>query len=72
MPEHYGVRISAAGPNSNQAAFQFGFVEEPMAGDQIAETEGPPVFVAPEVADSLDDAVLDVEESGRLVLTPST
>ncbi|MGH9035150.1 MAG: Fe-S cluster assembly protein HesB [Acidimicrobiia bacterium] len=72
LPEHFGVRISAASANSSQAAFQFGFVEEPLAGDQVTETEGTRVFVAEEVAAPLDDAVLDVEDTGRLILTPAT
>jgi Fe-S cluster assembly iron-binding protein IscA len=72
LPEHFGVRISAASANSNQAVFQFGFVEGPLAGDQVTETEGPRVFVAEEVAAPLDNAVLDVEETGRLILTEGT
>lgn len=71
LPEHFGVRISATGTNTNQAAYQFGFVEEAQEGDQIREAEGTRVFVAPEVAPSLDNAVLDVEETGRLILTAS-
>lgn len=72
LPDHFGVRISASDANTERAAYRFGFVEEAEEGDQIREAEGTRVFVAPEVADSLDDAVLDVEESGRLILTPST
>jgi Fe-S cluster assembly iron-binding protein IscA len=68
LPEHFGVRISATAANTSQPAFQFGFVEEALEGDQIREAEGTRVFVAPEVADSLDNAILDVEETGRLVL----
>jgi Fe-S cluster assembly iron-binding protein IscA len=72
MPETMGIRITA-GPASNSdsaASFQLGFVEEPMAGDQVTETEGTRVFVAPEVADVLSNATLDfAEESGRLILT---
>src|SRR2546428_9858586 len=57
-----------------KSAYQFGFVEAPETSDQVAEAEAeaegaPPVFVAPEVADSLENTVLDTEE-GRLVLTP--
>lgn len=72
LPEHFGVRIyaSATATPDMKAAYQFGFVEEPEAEDQVTETEGTKVFVAPEIADSLDNAVLEAEDTGRLVLTP--
>src|SRR3954468_24695540 len=74
LPEHYGIRIFATPApeaNSNQrgAAYGFGFVEGPQAGDEIGETDGTTYFVAPEVAAPLDGVVLDVAESGNLVLT---
>ena len=70
LPDHFGVRIFAspiATPDM-RPSFQFGFVEAPETSDQVAEAEGARVFVAPEVADSLENAVLDTEES-RLILT---
>ncbi|MGH8998665.1 MAG: hypothetical protein ACRDY7_04670 [Acidimicrobiia bacterium] len=72
LPDHFGVRIFASGsPNSDtQPGYQLGFVEEPETNDQVAEVEGTRVFVAPEVADSLDNAVLDTGDSGRLILAP--
>ena len=75
LPEHYGVRIFAnPGPEGNsnssqRAVYGFGFVERPEAGDAVGEAEGTTYFVAPEVADSLNDVVLDVAETGNLVLT---
>jgi Fe-S cluster assembly iron-binding protein IscA len=76
LPENFGVRIFAAPDptaNSHQAAsvYGFGFVEAPRDGDAVGETDGTPYYVAPEVADSLEDVVLDVAESGNLVLTRS-
>ncbi len=75
LPENFGVRIFAApdpSANSHQAAvYGFGFVDGPQDGDAVGETEGTPYYVAPEVADSLDDVVLDVAETGNLVLTRS-
>ena len=75
LPEHFGVRIFAApDPTSNsqsRTVYGFGFVDGPQDGDAVGETDGTPYFVAPEVADSLDDVVLDVAESGNLVLTRS-
>jgi Fe-S cluster assembly iron-binding protein IscA len=73
LPDNFGVRIFAApdpSTNSQQnTVYGFGFVEAPQEGDAVGETEGTPYYVAPEVADSLDDVVLDVAESGNLVLT---
>lgn len=75
LPEHFGVRIFAApSPETNAsqtAAYGFGFVEGPQEGDTVGETEGTNYFVAPEVADSLANVVLDVAETGNLVLTRS-
>src|SRR5215211_8203977 len=73
LPENFGVRIFAApSPDSNshnRAVFGFGFVDGPQDGDEVGETEGTNYFVAPEVAEPLNDVVLDVAESGNLVLT---
>jgi len=75
LPENFGVRIFAApdpSANSHQASvYGFGFVEGPQNGDAVGQTDGTPYFVAPEVADSLDDVVLDVADTGNLVLTRS-
>src|ERR671918_463972 len=75
LPENFGVRIFAApdpSANSQQATvYGFGFVDGPQEGDAVGQTEGTPYYVAPEVADSLNDVVLDVAESGNLVLTRS-
>ncbi|HEU5448603.1 MAG TPA: hypothetical protein VFW57_06285 [Acidimicrobiia bacterium] len=75
LPENFGVRIFAApdpSANSQQASvYGFGFVEGPQDGDAVGQTDGTPYFVAPEVADSLDDVVLDVADTGNLVLTRS-
>ena len=75
LPENFGVRIFAApdpSANSQQASvYGFGFVDGPKAGDAVGQTDGTPYFVAPEVADSLEDVVLDVADTGNLVLTRS-
>jgi len=76
LPENFGVRIFAApdpSANSHQGAavYGFGFVDAPHDGDAVGQTDGTPYYVAPEVADSLNDVVLDVAESGNLVLTRS-
>ncbi len=74
LPENFGVRIFAApdpSTNSHQSrtVYGFGFVDAPREGDAVGETDGTPYYVAPEVADSLNDVVLDVADSGNLVLT---
>ena len=73
LPENFGVRIFAApdpAENSHQASvYGFGFVEAPQQGDAVGQTDGTPYYVAPEVADSLNDVVLDVADAGNLVLT---
>ena len=73
LPDDFGVRIFAratATPDM-KSAYQFGFVEQPQTDDQVTEAEGTRVFVAPEVAPTLENSVLDAEEeTGRLVLMP--
>lgn len=75
LPEHYGVRIFAtADPNtdgsqSQSGAVGLGFVDGPQAGDAVGEVEGTNYFVAPEIAETLDGAVIDIGEAGNLVLT---
>jgi Fe-S cluster assembly iron-binding protein IscA len=71
LPDHFGVRIfaGATATPDMKSAYQFGFVEAPETSDQVTEAEGTRVFVAPEVADSLENALLDAEE-GRLILMP--
>lgn len=75
LPENFGVRIFAApSPETNsnsapKAVFGFGFVDGPQEGDEIGEAEGTSYYVAPEVAAPLDGVVLDVADSGNLVLT---
>lgn len=72
FPDSVGIRISASPSADTETgvAFQLGFAEAPESGDQVSETDGTKVFVAPEVADALDNAVLDTaEDTGKLILT---
>lgn len=76
LPEHFGVRIFATpGPGSDSHSgpqpplFGFGFVDGPQAGDEVGETAGTSYYVASDVSAPLDDVILDVAESGNLVLT---
>ena len=76
LPGHFGVRIFAAPDPSNnshettqRSVYGFGFVDGPQEGDAVGQTDGTPYYVAPEVKDSLEDVVLDVADTGNLVLT---
>ncbi len=40
------------------------FVMTPRAGDRLTPTEGIPVYVTPELANTLEHATIDVEEEG--------
>lgn len=69
LPDHFGVRVFASVTPEARSTFQLDFVEGPEEGDQVGETEGTRFFVAPEVAEPLENALLDAEETGRLVLS---
>lgn len=71
LADDVGIRISAApATDGNGTNLRLGFVEAPLEGDQVTETEGTRVFVAPELAEALDTAMLDTaEDSDRLIIT---
>lgn len=73
LPDHFGVRIfpNKTGDTNSASNYRFGFVEGPEEGDAIGQAEGTSYYVAPEVAEPLNDVVLDVAESGDLILTRS-
>lgn len=75
IPDHFGVRIPGEPTNEGGVQVEIGFVEEPVSEDQVADKEDTKLFVAPEVAKPLSDAVLDTEESPqgkRLVSKPAS
>ena len=72
LPEGVGVRIFAQRDEQGEIGIALAFAEQPQEGDQVTETDGTAVFVAPELADPLSDSVLDVEDSdegAQIVLT---
>ena len=72
LPEDVGVRIFAQRDDQGEIGIALAFAEQPQDGDQVTETDGTSVFVAPELADPLSDSVLDVEETDEgaaIVLT---
>jgi iron-sulfur cluster assembly protein len=63
-PEGAGVRISqGVGPNG-QPAVGLTLAAAPEPGDAVVEEANVPVFVAAEVAEMLDDKILDAQVDG--------
>jgi Fe-S cluster assembly iron-binding protein IscA len=75
IPEDAALRVAAtAAQDGDQPGITLGFVDQPFQGDQVANVHGMPICVAPEVADALDDAAIDVEDrdgSPHLILVPA-
>lgn len=63
LPIDVGVRVYNAARNNGQGEVQMAFVAEPMAGDAVTEAEGRRLFLAPDVAEPLADAVIDALET---------
>jgi iron-sulfur cluster assembly protein len=61
LPETCGLRVFPADAGDGQVSLGLGFAEEPQDGDQVAETHGTKLFVAPEIADQLSGMALDIE-----------
>lgn len=73
LPEDTGVRVSAESASEGEVALSLSFSDEPAEGDQVSEQEGTRLFVAPEVAGSLAESVIDIEETNQgsqLVVRP--
>ena len=73
LPETVGVRLFGESRPAGEVEVGLAFAEVPAGDDQVTETEGPRVFVAPEVADALSSSTLDVQETpegARFVLAP--
>jgi Fe-S cluster assembly iron-binding protein IscA len=63
-PEGAGVRISQGVGANGQPAVGLALVPGPQPGDAVVENAGTPVFLAADVADLLDDKILDAEIEG--------
>jgi Fe-S cluster assembly iron-binding protein IscA len=60
IPPTYGVRVfTEPSPNGEQNGIQVRFTEKPAMGDEVVETHGTSLYVAPEVTDALADLVMD-------------
>lgn len=68
IPPTYGVRVyTEPSQDGEQSAIRVGFTEKPAMGDEVVETHGTSLYVAPEVTDALADLVMDTvpaEEDG--------
>lgn len=65
IPESHGTRLSPAQQPGGELAIRLDFVEETEDGDLVAEQAGTEVYVDSELAGPLDDALMDVEETGQ-------
>ena len=63
-PEGAGVRISQGVDADGQPAVGLALAAAPEPGDAVVEDANVPVFVASEVADLLDDKILDAQIEG--------
>lgn len=73
MPDTYGLRVFPESTAPGEVSIGLGFTDDPLDGDQVTEQDGLRVFVAPELAEPLGDAEIDVAgESGtpRIVFRP--
>lgn len=74
LPESAGVRIYSETASSGEPTLSIGFTPDPMPADQVADHAGLRLFVAPEIADPLSGAVMDViadNGESQLVFRPA-
>lgn len=60
VPEHFGLRVSASTSDST-TGLHLTFVEEPVSGDQVSESDGMKLFVASDLATPLSGLAIDVD-----------
>ena len=60
-PDSAGVRFFAHAATETGTEIGLDFVPQPAEGDQVSKQEGVPVYVAPDVAEPLKEAVLDAK-----------
>ena len=63
-PEGAGVRISQGVGADGRAAVGLAVAPAPEPGDAVVDDANVPVFLAAEVADLLDDKILDAQVEG--------
>ena len=68
-PDQYGVRFYVVDTPQQGQALAFDFVERPEPQDEVADQEGLPVYVAPELSNIVHDSTLDAKKTdGRAQL----
>lgn len=73
VPDTYGLRVFPETSEPGEVTIGIGFADGPAKGDQVTDTDGLKVFVAPELAGPLDETAIDVTEANgasRLVFRP--
>ena len=73
MPDTYGLRVFPESTAPGEVSIGLGFTDVPLEGDHVTEQDGLRVFVAPELAEPLEDAEIDVAGEGgtpRIVFRP--
>lgn len=72
-PDNYGVRFFAQPAAQGGTQVGLDFVAQPAEGDQVSKQEDMPVYVASDVAEPLNQAVVDakaVDGAPQLVIEP--
>ena len=76
IPEDALLRVAAA--TDGQQGISLGFVDQPFDGDHTSDAHGLSYCVAPEVADALEGAKIDVQDpsgdsadGGSLIIVPA-
>lgn len=63
VPASHDTRLSPANDPSGDLAIRLEFVEEAQEEDQVAEQAGTEVYVDPQLAEPLSEAVMDVHDT---------
>ncbi len=74
LPESAGVRIYSETAPTGEPTLSIGFTPDPMPTDQVSDHEGLRLFVAPEIAEPLAGAVMDVvadDGESQLIFRPA-
>jgi Fe-S cluster assembly iron-binding protein IscA len=64
-----GLRISSGPPSAADRTWNYAVVHEPLQGDAVIEDGSARVFVDPDAAKELDDAVLDANVDEQTLAT---
>ena len=64
LPETAGLRVFGEPTSGGEVALRVTFAEVAAEDDQVTEVDGMRLFVAPEVAEPLSSAALDISETG--------